>query len=162
MTIAKGYRSIRDLNRHCKKRMVYLLTNEEDVFGATVKSDVEDHLASQESIVATDASIDNTDEFTLLHGFLLDNEKLPIEIKDEHLKGDTMIWVAIESTYNSVVVDTFDNLDQVTQFLNKVFDEERSVDVNDVAIIVGQDIGLVYAPAKSSMTTITEYMIYPK
>lgn len=159
---AKGYRSIRDLNRNCKKRMVYLLTNEEEVFGATAKLDIEDHLSSQDSIVATDASVDNTDEFTLLHGFLLDNEKLPIDIKDEHLKGDTMIWVAIESAYGSVVVDTFDNLDQVTQFLNKVFDEENAIDVDDVAIIVGQDIGLVYAPAKSSMTTITEYMIYPK
>lgn len=160
--VAKGYRSIRDLNRNCKKRMVYLLTNEEEVFGATVKSDIEDHLSSQDSIVAADASVDNTDEFTLLHGFLLDNEKLPIDIKDEHLKGDTMIWVAIESAYGSVVVDTFDNLDQVTQFLNKVFYEENAIDVDDVAIVVGQDIGLVYAPAKSSMSNLTEYMVYPK
>ena len=159
---AKEYRTIRDLNRHCKKKMVYLLTNEEDVFGATVKKDVEDHLASQESIVASDASIDSADEFTLLHGFLLDNEKLPLEIKDEHLKGDTMIWVVIESQYNSVILDTFDNLDQVTRFLNIAFDEEHALSIDDVAIIVGQDVGLVYAPAKSDMSTLTEYTVYGK
>ena len=132
---------IRDLNNEVGKN-VYLLIVDDILVGSTRKSDINNYLADTESLLALDNYVEEDTLF--LYGLVLDIRKLPYELPKE-LK-DNGIWIFQEppgkDLAGSVTHEVVPDMKEATKIIEQTIASEH-VDINDFAIVVGREMGLI-------------------
>ena len=151
-----------DINKDWLKRTVYVILTDlprpggtgGSIAAFTTKSDVERYMADP---VSPGVGIDEAADIKLLHGLILDPQKLPMDIDSKLMKGKS-IWLFVGNDYNSVLVEECGDIDEAILAIELAIDSEE-VEIEDICVLLGEEIELVLAPARTGDSP-TAYQVY--
>jgi len=132
---------IKDINDEISKN-VYLLIVDDILVGSTKKSDINDHLADDRSILALEDYDENHTLF--LYGLVLDIRELPYNLP-EGLK-DNYIWL-FQKIHGAGLpgmakYEIVANMEEAANTIEQTITTE-SVEIDDFAILIGLEMSLI-------------------
>ena len=146
-------KTVKELNEKTK-RCIYVLIAGSQMFAATNKTDIDDYLKSDESLITPYTDIDDV---SMLYGFQMDVEELPFELSSE-AKNGRHLWVLITDG-EDIDCERFDSLDEITRAISDRLHKRPDMDITDFAILLGKEMELVMTVSKSG-SYIQERIIY--
>lgn len=150
-----------EINKEFMKRGVYIIISEasaaiktgSSIFAFGAKIDVEKCFASSNP----DLAADNAEDIKLIYGFVLDPKDLPMTLDSKIMKNRNL-WVLVDEGYKNVLLEECSDLEEVTRTIEIAMGTE-DLDIEDVCVILGEEIGLVLAPEKSG-ESLTLWQVY--
>lgn len=133
--------NIKDINAEVSKN-VYLLVVDDILIGSTRKSDINEYLADEKSVLSPDDYDENNT--LLLYGLVLNVQELPYELPKE--LEDNEIWVFQKDQrageLGMVTYERVSNMEEATDTIERTIIAE-DVEIDDFAIVIGQEMGLI-------------------
>ena len=148
-------KTVKELNEK-DKRCVYVLIAGSEMFASTIKSDVDDYLKSDASLITPYTDIGDV---SILFGFVMNIKELPYELTAEAKKGKHL-WLIIEQG-DEIACESFDadDIESVTDTIESFIDMDPTMDISNFAIVLGKEMDLVMTIGASG-THIGESVVY--
>lgn len=141
---------IEELNKEVGEA-VYVLIVDNIMVASTRKLDINDYLADEKAIVpdfvwakknGNDPYITNME---LIYGIVLNTLELPMELPKE--LEDLDIWVIKEgdksALLGSVEYDTFESIEEATNAIEDLLQEDPALTIESFAVIVGKEADII-------------------
>ena len=142
---------VEDLNKEIGN-VVYILIADDMIIGSTRKSDINEHLAIDKSFVSEFFTLKPNSEhqtiiegIELIHGAVLNPLELPVELPKSFKDYD--IWLIKDDKgikiLGAIEYEMFSSIKEVTDSIELALEEDSSVQIEDFAIVVGNQIDLI-------------------
>jgi hypothetical protein len=140
---------VEDLNKEIGN-VVYILIADDIMIGSTRKSDINEHLAMDKSFVPEFILQPNPEHQTiegieLIHGAVLNPLELPMELPKSFENYN--IWLIKDDKsirlIGAIEYEMFDIIEEVADSIESTLERDPSVQIEDFAIIVGNQIDLI-------------------
>ena len=141
---------VEDLNKEIGN-VVYILIADDMMIGSTRKSDINEHLAIDKSFVSEFFMLKPNSEhqtiegIELIHGAVLNPLELPVELPKSFKNYD--IWLIKDDKgiklLGAIEYEMFSSIEEVTNSIELALEKDSSVQIEDFAIVVGDQIDLI-------------------
>lgn len=147
----KLIQDIEDLNGEIGKS-VYVLIVDDVMVASTRKSDINDFLGEDRQLVLELMSKDeknknkNLSDMHIIYGLLLNPLELPMELPSDLLENYDVWMLKKDYSINltgSIEWEVCDDIEEVTQTIEKCMEAEPLLEIEDFAILMGTEVDLV-------------------
>jgi hypothetical protein len=134
--------SVKQINEKIGEHL-YILHMDDMLVATTTKAKMDAFLKGEDSLVTI--YDDNLPEVISIYGLVLDPKDLPFEIPDKIMK-ERYLWLLKDEgefiTYMAPHKDIKNIASEIEYYLSGYEEEDKEVDIDDFAVILGMDIGL--------------------
>ena len=146
--------SLKEINKKVDK-CIYLVKIDGVIVGSTWKADLDKYLCSDECPLSPQ---DDISDVILIYGWILDPLALPVEIPASSLR-DNQLWLLTNDVGNSVIMEPCNDIQEVTDAIEKAIDSNEGISIDDFAVIMGEEMELSLA-IEGTGQTISEKDVY--
>lgn len=155
MTISNSLiESLKEINEKVDK-CIYVVKIDGVVTGSSWKSDLDKYLCSDECPIGPH---DDISEVTLIHGWVLNPLALPVKIPASSLR-DNRLWLFMNDVGNSVDMEPCNDIQEVTDTIEKALASDEGISIDDFAVIMGEEMDLSLA-VDGTGETISQKDVY--
>ena len=141
--------TIKEINEKVDK-CVYVVKINNIIVGSSWKSDLDRYLCSDDCLVSPQ---DDISDVILIHGWILDPLALPVKIPTSSLH-DNRLWLLMNDVGNSVIMEPCNDIQEVTDAIEKALDSDEGISIDDFAVIMGEEIDLALVIEKTGETIL--------
>lgn len=146
--------SLKEINEKVDK-CIYVVKIDGVVTGSSWKSDLDKYLCSDECPIGPH---DDISEVTLIHGWVLNPLALPVKIPASSLR-DNRLWLFMNDVGNSVDMEPCNDIQEVTDTIEKALASDEGISIDDFAVIMGEEMDLSLA-VDGTGETISQKDVY--
>lgn len=155
MTVSNSLvESLKEINEKVDK-CIYVVKIDGVVTGSSWKSDLDKYLCSDECPIGPH---DDISEVTLIHGWVLNPLALPVKIPASSLR-DNRLWLFMNDVGNSVDMEPCNDIQEVTDTIEKALASDEGISIDDFAVIMGEEMDLSLA-VDGTGETISQKDVY--
>ena len=141
--------TIKEINEKVDK-CIYIVKIDDIIIGSSWKSDLDKYLCSDECLISPQ---DDISTVILIHGWVLDPLALPVKIPASSLQ-DNRLWLLMNDVGNSVVMEPCNDIQEVTNTIEKALDSDEGISIDDFAVIMGEEMDLALVVEKTGETIV--------
>ncbi|KKN45498.1 hypothetical protein LCGC14_0682470 [marine sediment metagenome] len=141
--------TIKEINEKVDK-CIYIVKINDIIIGSSWKNDLDKYLCSDECLIGPH---DDISTVILIYGWVLDPLALPVKIPASSLQ-DNRLWLLMNDVGNSIIMEPCNDIQEVTDSIEKALDSDEGISIDDFAVIMGEEMDLALVVEKTGETIV--------